>query len=68
MHTFWLHYVLFWLSNNATIARKYYGLLILVVLNLFHDIDGLVQERRNSIANALELRLFRTNTSIYKTV
>ena len=26
-------------------------------------IDGLMQERRNSIANALELRLSRTNTS-----
>ena len=29
-------------------------------------IDGLVQERRNSIANALELRLSCTNSSIYK--
>ena len=28
-------------------------------------IDGLVQERRNSIANALELRLSCTNSSIY---
>ena len=28
-------------------------------------IDGLVQERRNSIANALELRLSCTNQSIY---
>ena len=28
-------------------------------------IDGLVQERRNSIANALELRLSCTNPSIY---
>ena len=27
-------------------------------------IDGLVQERRNSIANALELRLSYTNPSI----
>ena len=27
--------------------------------------DGLVQEKRNSIANALELRLSCTNTSIY---
>ena len=30
-----------------------------------HYIDGLVQERRNSIANALELRLSCTNPSIY---
>ena len=29
-----------------------------------HDIDGLVQERCNSIANALELRLSGTNPSI----
>ena len=28
-------------------------------------VDGLVQERRNSIANALELRLSCTNPSIY---
>ena len=28
-------------------------------------IDGLTQERRNSIANALELRLSCANTSIY---
>ena len=28
--------------------------------------DGLVQERRNSIANALELRLSCTNPSIYE--
>ena len=28
-----------------------------------YDIDGLVQERRNSIANALELRLSCTNPS-----
>ena len=29
-----------------------------------HDIDGLVPERRNSIANALELRLSCINPSI----
>ena len=29
------------------------------------DIHGLVQERRNSIANALELRLSCTNPSIW---
>ena len=37
------------------------------ILNLFiplYDINGLVQERRNSIANALELRLSCTNPSI----
>ena len=32
--------------------------------NMILHIDGLVQERRNSIANALELRLSCTNPSI----
>ena len=32
-----------------------------------HDIDGLVQERCKSIANALELCLSCTNPSLYKT-
>ena len=36
-----------------------------VNLLLVH-IDGLVQERRNSIVSALELRLSCTNPSIYK--
>ena len=31
----------------------------------YHHIGGLVQERRNSIANALELRLSCTNPSIW---
>ena len=30
-----------------------------------HYVDGLVQERRNSIANALELGLSCTNPSMY---
>ena len=29
----------------------------------FYEVDGLVQERRNSISNALELRLSCTNPS-----
>ena len=33
-----------------------------------YDIDCLVQERRNSIANALELRLSFTKPSIYNLV
>ena len=32
---------------------------------LQQDIDGIVQERRNSIANALEIRLSCTNLSIW---
>ena len=34
-------------------------------LECIYDIDRLVQERRNSSANALELRLFCINPSIY---
>ena len=34
-------------------------------LLLGEHIDGLVHERRNSIANALELRLYCTNPSIW---
>ena len=37
---------------------------VLFILISHHYIDGLVQERRNSIANALELRLSCTNPSI----
>ena len=33
--------------------------------NVIHQIDGLVQKRRNSSANALELRLSCTNPSKY---
>ena len=33
--------------------------------NVYEYFDGLVQERRNSIANALELRLSCTNPSIW---
>ena len=32
---------------------------------VIENIEGLAQERRNSIANALDLRLFCTNPSIY---
>ena len=35
------------------------------VMFSFH-VDGLVQERRNSIANTLELRLSCTNPSMYR--
>ena len=33
--------------------------------HFIYHFDGLVQERRNSIANALELRLSCTNPSYY---
>ena len=32
------------------------------------DVDGLVRERLNSSALAMELRLPRTNTSIYESI
>ena len=33
--------------------------------NHYHDIDGLMQKRRNSIANVMELRLFYIKPSIF---
>ena len=36
-----------------------------IILQFVFDIDGLVQERHNFIANALELRLSCTNPSIF---
>ena len=38
--------------------------LYVVLLVEIEHLDGLIQERRNSIANALELRLSCTNPSI----
>ena len=35
-------------------------------VNISWHIDGLMQERRNSIANALELNLSSTNPLIYR--
>ena len=40
--------------------------MVWIVLNISVYIDGLVQERRNPIANALELRLSCTNPSIWE--
>ena len=61
IHCHYLH----WLCRNNN--RQYCKVLTEVAetwLNTTH-IDKLVQERRNSIANALELRLPCTNQSIY---
>ena len=45
-------------------ANKYSGICRgVVVYRLILQVDRLVQERRNSIANALELRLSCTNLS-----
>ena len=35
-----------------------------MTMETFHHVDGLVQERRNSSASAMELRLFCTNPSM----
>ena len=48
---------------GASANRCKYALYI--QLYQWDNIDGLVQERRNSIANALELRLSYTNPSIW---
>ena len=45
-----------------------HGELTRVPKDVIIQLDGLVQERRNSIANALELRLYCTNPSICKWV
>ena len=46
--------VMFWIEKNY-----------IFLMELRADIGGLVQEKRNFIANALELRLSWTNSSIY---
>ena len=50
------------LKNHLCIWVQFVHLDIQMVLN--HHIDGLVQERRNSSALAMELRLSCTNPSI----
>ena len=44
----------------------FYWLLKPFEYNMIYYFDGLVQERRNSIANALELHISCTNLSIYE--
>ena len=39
-------------------TKNFYFVIVDIIGTSFSNIDGLVQERRNSIANALELRLF----------
>ena len=48
--------IIIWIVNNMSFG---------IQKCCFH-IDGLVQERRNSIANALELHVSYTNPSIFK--
>ena len=39
-------------------------LMIIFLVFMVHDVDGLMQEWHNSIANAMELRLSCTNPSM----
>ena len=56
----------FYVSCKSPIARSMTTTLIKQVINkLPNHADGLVQESRNSIASALELRLSRTDPSIH---
>ena len=50
-----------WMAKYASLAHHS---LYWLLWNKICDFDGLVQERRNSTANALELRLSCTNPSI----
>ena len=52
--------LLLWHCDNLLIIPWFYDYTHNI---LYLDIDGLAQERRNSIANALELHLFCTNPS-----
>ena len=52
-----------WKKIKTIYLMNWYYTLLIYYGPLWH-IDGLVQERRNSIANALELRLFLTKPSI----
>ena len=52
-----------WVWISVRTARQVWGLGSLTLSACLVQIDGLVQERRNSIANALELRLSCTNPS-----
>ena len=49
-----------YLHNNVQVWVRDWGLVI--------HIDGLVQERRNTIANAVKLHLYFTNPSIYTSI
>ena len=53
-------------THHSLPVRASYGVSVVSskFICLLYHIDGWVQERRNSIANALELRLSCTNTSI----
>ena len=58
-----MHYLAVYLPYNLSIYLSTFNCLY--TLSVHEHIDELVQERRNSIANALELRLSCTNPSTY---
>ena len=56
-----------WLRGQLVLILKILRPLLLIYPELFIlHIDGLMQERRNCIVNALELRLSCTNPSMWK--
>ena len=62
VHVVWRNIYEYLIDDENTQNIKPYGNTVLCKCS--HHIDGLVQEICNSIANALELRLFCTNPSI----
>ena len=52
-------------GERFTIIDEFRALTLAINIIWYIDIDGLVQKRRNSIANALELRISCTNPSIW---
>ena len=61
----------YWFLKISYVKKKFffsnhYFFTLEICLNRAVYIDGLVQERRNSIANTLELRLSCTNPSIQR--
>ena len=52
-----MRHILYVFSDQTVFSKMMDGIL--------GDIDGLMQKRRNSSANALELRLFHIERSIY---
>ena len=59
-----MEHVHFWICEiGLSVLNRYYH--VIDIFFSFLHIDGLVQERRNSIADALDLRLSRTYPSIW---
>ena len=59
INTIYMAFYVYELDVGSSLQDKNYIYVILYI----YQIDGLVQERRHSLANALELHLFCTNPS-----